>query len=344
MTLMVAHDSGYGWVKDLYFDSKEEEHSFRWPALISPPSELPRAETVVVNDSSLEDMVVQFNGNTYWLGDRAFTSRARSGTLGENKLELQTEIVKLLGSLAVVSEATGETNFKVITGIPVNQYEQYRSVVSNSWVGVFHIKFRDKDLGLNIESVLPLAQGSGVYYSLTMDKDRILDGGLFDKRVVVWDLGAGTTNVPAMQRGKFLGDLSDTLWEGTNVNTIYLNLKALIQKRHGLTYDMAGIDEIVHQGFLLYKGQRTSITQELTEAAEPVIRKIVSESESFIRLERDVDVAVLASGGACIEPAAHIFKNLMQNHVADVRVQADPFGNVKGYLYAGRFFEKMRLF
>lgn len=342
MTLMVAHDSGYGWVKNVYLSS-DQVVKITWPALVSQPSELPQAQTVG-EVAPLEDMVIKHNGVAYWLGEKAFASRARQVSLGENKLEMKSEIVKLLGSLALIAEKTGERSFKIITGIPVNQYEQFRSVVSNAWTGTFHIEFRNKDYSLKIERVLPLAQGSGVYYSLTMDMDKILDGGLFEKRVAVWDLGAGTTNVPVMYQGKFLGDFSDTMWEGTNVNTIYLNLKALIQKRYGLTYDLAGIDEIVRQGYLLYKGQRQSITQELTDSAEPVIQKIISESQSFIRLERDVDVAVLASGGACIEPAAHVFKTTMQNYVADVRVQPDPYCNVKGYLWAGRVFEKMKKF
>lgn len=342
MTLMVSHDSGYGRVKD-FFIYKDEETKLDWPALVSQPSEMPKAQSVV-SDSPLDDMVLEYDAVTYWMGNKAYSSRTRQVTMNENKLEMKTELLKLLCSLAYISETTGESSFKVVTGIPVSQYEQFRSVVGNSWKGNFNVRFRGKPYTLRIENVLPLAQGSGVYYSLTMDTDSILDTDLFRKRVCIWDLGSGTTNVPLMQRGKFLGDNSDTLWNGTNVTTIYLNLRQIIQKRHGISFDVAGVDEIVRQGYLLYKGQRQIITQELTDAAEPVIHKIVADSQTFLNLERDIDVAVLASGGACIEPVAHIFKNLMQNYVADVRVVPNPFSNVEGYFYAGRFFEKNKLF
>jgi|SRR5690554_6061966 len=122
------------------------------------------------------------------------------------------------------------------------------------------------------------------------------------------------------------------------------NLKDILADKHGLIYDLAEIDQIVKQGYCSYKGQQYPIRQEVEEAAEPVVNKIIAETQARIDLSRDADYAVVASGGACIDAAAQLFQNRLGNFIVDVGTVPDPMANVRGYGKLGVFLDKMGKF
>ena len=223
MSLLVAKDSGYGAYKGFAYTGSENGGKFySYPAIISSAKNLPGGDSLATRDI-LDDLFVNYRGKDYWLGEKAFSNRTRTFNLDPNKLSTETEIIKLLGGLGYINHLTGKKEFKVVTGIPVQQYNSFKNVVSNSWVGAFNFSFRGKNLTLKIEKVLPTAQGAGVYYDMALGWDKVLDNHFFEKRVLIFDFGTKTTNVVPMQKGQYISDMALTVWTG--VSEIHVILK-----------------------------------------------------------------------------------------------------------------------
>lgn len=337
MALLVGKDSGYGDYKG-FFRGKgfEAGHGFTYPAWVSSPTYLPEGAELSAVDI-LDDLFLEYRGQDYWLGNKAHASRTRTVNMDPNKLSTEEELVKLLAGLGYITYLTGQNEFKVVTGIPVQQYNYHRNTLANSWKGTFRFNFRGEEMEARIEAVKPIAQGAGVYYDLSLDFDRVLDNDLFQKKVLVFDMGNKTTNIAPMANGQYLGDMALTVWTG--VSNIHMNLQDILMDKHGLTYDLVDISAVARDGFYLYKGQRYPIEQELRDAAEPVIEKIITEAQVKIDLARDIEAVVFASGGACIRAAAQHFQDKMKKYIFDIRIVADPMSNVRGYWKVGNFLE-----
>src|SRR5690554_1588677 len=154
MSSLVAKDSGYGAYKGFIRvpSHKDGGEFYSYPAIVSAPANIPGGGEIADVDVA-NDLYVEYRGKTYWLGEKAFANRTRSFNLDPNKLNTETEIIKLLGGLGYIYHMTGKKEFKVVTGIPVQQYNSFKNVVSNSWVGRFNFTFRGKDLTVKIEKV-----------------------------------------------------------------------------------------------------------------------------------------------------------------------------------------------
>lgn len=338
MTLLVGKDSGYGDYKG-FFRGKDFEQGlgFAFPAWVSAPTAIPGgAELAAVNE--LDDLFVEYRGKHYWLGQKAFGNRNRKVGMDPNKLSGEEEIVKMLAGLGYIHHLTGQKTFKVVTGIPVQQYDHYKNIISNCWRGVFRFSFREQNLTVDVKAVKPIAQGAGVYYDLCLDFDRVLDNDLFNKKILVCDMGNKTTNLAPMMAGQYLGDMAHTVWTG--VSNIHMELQDKLMQKHGLSYDLVEISTVVRDGYYLWKGQKYPIAPVLQEVVEPVIDKIISEAQVKINLARDVEAVIFASGGACIRAVAQTFERKMQQYVFDVRSVPDAMSNVRGYWKCGNFLEQ----
>lgn len=343
MTHLVANDSGYGTYKGFYSQKDHVDGGgfYSFPAITSSPTAIPGGGELS-EENVLEDLFINYQGTDYWLGEKAFANRTRTMNLDPNKLTDKSEHIKMLASLGYVHHLTGQDSFKMVTGIPVDQYNQLKNVVANSWMGSFNYTFRGKNLSVSIKKVKPIAQGAGIYYDLALGWKKMLGDGFFNKRVLVFDLGKKTTNIVPMMKGKFLNDMALTVWTG--VTELHNNLKSLLLDRFGLTFDQVEIDRVAKQGYCTYKGEQHSITNDLRDAASPVVSKILSEAQARIDLARDVDVAVFASGGACIEPAVDMFGAQLRDYIANIRTVADPLSNVRGYGKLGAFLDSLGQF
>jgi plasmid segregation protein ParM len=342
MALLVGKDSGYGDYKG-YFRGKgfENGESYTFPALVASPANIPGGAELTAVDV-LDDLFVEYRGKQYWLGNKARENRNRTVNMDANKLNDEEEIVKLLTGLGYVSHLTGQKDFRVVTGIPVQQYNHLKNVVSNSWKGTFRYGFRGENITINVKAVKPIAQGAGVYYDLCLGFDNVLDTDLFKKRILVCDMGNKTTNFAPMMAGQYLGDMALTVWTG--VSNIHMSLQERLLEKHGLVYDLSDISKVARDGYYFYRGDRYPVTQELQEVTEPIIDKIITEAQTKINLSRDIETVIFASGGACIGAAAHLFEQKMRGFVNDVRTVPDAMSNVRGYWKCGNFLEQIDKF
>lgn len=342
MVMLVGKDSGYGDYKG-YFRGKgfENGEGYTFPALVSSPVNIPGGAELAAVDA-LDDLFVEYRGQHYWIGNKAHDNRNRTVSMDVNKLSNEEELVKLLAGLGYVSHLTGQKEFKVVTGIPVQQYELYKNVLSNAWKGTFRYTFRGENIAVDVKAVKSIAQGAGVYYDLCLGFDSVLDNDLFKKRILVCDMGTKTTNFAPMEAGQYLGDMAHTVWTG--VSNIHMGLQEKLLQKHGLVYDLPDISRVARDGYYLFKGDRYPIAQELQEVAEPIIDKIITEAQVKIDLSRDIETVIFSSGGACIRAATQLFEGKMRKFVNDVRSVPDAMANVRGYWKCGNFLEQIDKF
>lgn len=210
-----------------------------------------------------------------------------------------TKIYRALFHAALVACETDEIDL-VVTGLPVNQFQdkELRSSLVERLKGEHRIA---KKRTINVKDVVVVPQPSGTFM-YALDEAQSQGSEVMDAiehgRSIVIDPGFYSVDWVMLDRGGILHSSS-----GTDLNAmskVIEQARSLIEADHGTAPAIERIEQAVRTGEtdILFRGRRMHIGEYLEQASATVANAAFSKIKASLRMNSDLDVAILGGGGA----------------------------------------------
>lgn len=252
------------------------------------------------------------DGNEYFIGGNGkFETEL-------NKAKKQNFLPLMLASLCMVTpnpEDSFNTIYKVVCGLPINQYKQNKDELEAMILDkkIHYVNFEGKDRRILIDECKVYPECLGAYYSL--------DNGLTD--IILIDIGGRTTDIAYISNGKLIK--ASTIAVGTL--NIYADISHRLNSMYSLTVNLNRVDKILKDKLFYVDGESIDLT---------FIVNILRENFFTIKEELDLnypartEMIVLSGGGA------ELFETAFKKRYRNCRLHNDCiFGNARGFKKVG---------
>lgn len=320
----IGIDLGYGYVK-VSDGSKEVV----FPSTVGVGTDL-RFNSLLMSFKKITDnMVITVDNKKYFVGDLAVRqSPIVSRSMGKNRVEDISAKVLLLAGLALFVE-NGEQKFNVVTGLPVDYYQQYKDDWHLLMQGTHAIKFgngsQERPMLITIDKIQLIPQPFGTLYDRRLDTEgNLLENELANLKVGVVDIGYKTSDFALASDLEFVGKQSTS--SEIAMSTAYNLITQRIQDKFKLEKESYEMDKIIESGVVRVNGVPQDITEFKREAFSVLADKIATEVNN-IWDKREIDVILLSGGGG-----RAIAEYFLPKFPQGVLVNDSQLANVRGYL------------
>lgn len=259
-------------------------------------------------DLNKEEMKIEYEGKHYTLG-------TGTATLGNNRYFTQTYDICLLSAIALsIKEDNIEVN--IIVGMPPEQFEselkdKLTKKLNN--MGVKTIKINGKTQTIKIPKASVFEESAIVFGSTAEYRD---------KRVIVIDIGGGTTDISQFNNLKL--EKSTTTKYG--MLSLYENMKKAINTKHTVKLISEDMIDLVNKDKTIIRGEEKDISF-VKDIVLDHVSKIYNEIQNF-----DYDNAkVLIIGGGATPLGKHIQDQLTHAQI----LENSQFANALTYAKVG---------
>jgi plasmid segregation protein ParM len=192
---VVGMDNGYDYFK-LVFGPGENENVL-YPSAIYEPSSSPLIKNAVAREEyKIDKMVVNYEGNNYYVGAYAIDQDPRGGDkdFSADKFKFPSEIAKFLAGMALYSQESDIKIENLVLGLNIENYEKYKEDMIKVFKGeTFEYSCYGKNYKLKIDNVICIPQGIGAYYDQILDWEGVPDNDkLLEARYALIDSGGQT--------------------------------------------------------------------------------------------------------------------------------------------------------
>ncbi|MFW6238231.1 MAG: hypothetical protein ACOC5A_03250 [Halanaerobiales bacterium] len=196
-------DSGFDFEKLVMGDNK----SIAFPATVMEVEDEFSSFTgleSMMRDFSEDNMVVNFKGNRYYVGNKAVANDPEAGirNFDPKRFEHSETIVRLLGGITLLAgENQGITVENLIVGLNIEDYKVYRRDIEKVYKNKkFTIEVPQngtmEKVHIKIKNVKCVTQGFGAYYNFLLDNNgQVKNRELKDSWNGVVDIGGRTTDL-----------------------------------------------------------------------------------------------------------------------------------------------------
>lgn len=204
----------------------------------------------------------------------------------------------------VSDENQMDIKWKVVTLLPPGDIDVGRDAMSDLIKEVKEVDsvFPAMKFKVDIETVTVLPEGFCAYAAVIYDKGQIYRRGfehLKDETVMVFDIGAGTTDCMIIRNNKLIQDSKHTVEQGGN------NVHNLVRKElrmQGLDLDERAIINGVVSGKVKDGATTIGIANKVNSAKDKVAQKIISDFQDYlstvdIRM-RSIGYVLICGGGS----------------------------------------------
>jgi len=337
---LVGIDLGYGQIKVMTKDFQLRFLS----AVGTPVSDFSKTSAVNSEQELMNSLAITYQGQKYYVGHNALVN-TRNGkmTLRQNKAEVIDNKVKLLTALALLipeNESYGE--FEIITGLPVlefkGQCEILKDAISNNnktFECTMHYGNKDVLKLIKVKFVKVISQGEGAFYDFVLNKKGELVQGREDDvagMVMVVDVGYRTTDIVAMENGRYIETLSDQLNKG--VNQMHQEILRLIMDKLNIKKELKDMDSIVRTGELFHNMKTYKVHDIIAQAAKPFAEDIVENLHTITNDQLGGMQRIILTGGGAELVYSYVKKAL--SGIIEVHIMDDAeFCNASGYYKYG---------
>lgn len=271
---------------------------YSFPSLIGNPS-IFEIDDFYSNRETISDLELEYEGDTYYVGDRAKDTTNARQCIDTVKTDSLNEKVIYRTALGILSENTDKLTLSIVTGLPVEDFKQngLKDKVIENMQGQFSFIFRKKPCHVNVEKVTVIPQSAGAYYDYVLDDDGNLKedvAALAEGVVIVIDVGYKTTDVVTMINGAYDSKRSFTLVKG--MRDIHKELIRLIRFTLDMKFSLHEADDLCKAGTLSDSGKMVDITPHIAKATKPIAEAILTEISATMGDTR-VANRVLGTGG-----------------------------------------------
>lgn len=297
------------------------------PSVIGHPEKIKYQDSLKQAPSPTAGIHINTPAGEFYVGDLALNQSSLSWTMMDRSDV--ADQMKLVLTLAVLSEFKASGPVKIVTGVPVDWFGQKDQVID--LLRGEHTYTRDgKHYTVDIQEVIVVTEPHGTIYSKVMDQTgQITNMALAGKRIGVIDVGMYTTDFLVLEKLGYLEPASGSLQSG--MSQVYEIVGRRIQHDFGLDLEPHQIDRHIRSGKIDASGQEYSLVEIVEPALQGLSRKITARATQLpSSLWKDNGAALIAiylSGGG----AHHIGAYLSRTYPHAEILAGSATANVRGF-------------
>jgi len=212
-----------------------------------------------------------------------------------------------------------DLTWKVVTLLPPGDIDEGREPMTRLIKNIDHVDsvFPKMRFDVRVTKVCVLAEGFCGYVSVVYDKGQIFRRGyeyLKDESVMVFDIGAGTTDCMLIKNNKLVQTSKYTVNQG-GINVHQLVRRELRLK--GIDIDDVVLQEGIIKGYIKDGAKQVNIVDLVNKAKEDVAGKITSEFQDYLSLTdirmRSVGYVIICGGGSMSDESCQEIKPLSES-------------------------------
>ena len=203
MKNIMAVDVGYGRIKAL---SSNKQLDF--PSVVGPWREI-RYKNEVATSPYLSQLAVEYMGQKMFLGEMAYRQSKAKMDMSIDRFCRAEGMALLLAAIALLGSGN-HISCDLVTGLPINSFNDLRKKYSQIIKGTHFIKFLDasetgRGYHITVEKCKVLPQPLGTIFDLILDEaGNLVNRELAGSRSAVLDVGAKTWDLCQMESLEFI--------------------------------------------------------------------------------------------------------------------------------------------
>ena len=242
--------------------------------------------------------------------------------------------------LSVLSDyTTMESALHLVLGIPVSHWQRLKEPFVERLVGYHKIRSLQPDgsrtpKNIHIREIHTVPHPMGTYLGMLMDANgRMRDDTLKDQKIVLVDIGFGSTNVIVMEHMRLSNRCSGTIDLGVGRAFEAIDRKLRQESGHVPRFDQ--LYQAVRTGSIRIEGQTYNLERIREEAFGRLAEELAARIERMMTVEWDLDRLVLTGGG--VRELAEAIGPLLPGEVSVIENPQDArLNNVQGQLHLAR--------
>ena len=245
------------------------------PSVIGHPERIKYQDSLQQAPSPTAGIHISTAAGEFYVGDLALNQSSLSWTMMDRS-DI-ADRMKLVLTLAILSEFKASGPTRIVTGVPVNWFGQKDEVIA--LLKGDHTYSRDgKTRQVTIEEVVVVTEPHGAAYSKTIDGEgtlinRPLAGGRFG----IIDIGMYTTDFLVLEKLGYLEPASGSLQVG--MSQVYEIVARQIQNDFGIQdLEPHQVDKYIRSGKITVSGVEHSLAGIVEPALQALSRKILARA------------------------------------------------------------------
>ena len=317
-----------------------DAYTDKFESIVSPISVNETNDAHVTKEerrTRIEQISMFYEEEMYYVGKQALVYGASPIlTFTGDKTDAVSDRIKYMAVLGLLAPTHAES-FRVVTGLPVDEYKLLRDRVKANMEGEFHFILNGVQYLVSVENTTVIPQGAGTYYNHILDDTGHVIAANVNAFDVAVDIGYRTTNVVVMRHGRYNATESFTIFAG--VSNIHRELRRLIIQMFNQTYPLIEMDQIARQQYIMLNGNSVPIDNLIRIAVSPVIQNILSEIPVYIPQTAAINNMILSGGGVALINTEAFSIPL---NCPVMKTQENELDNAVGYKKYDMFLEQQR--
>ena len=271
--------------------------------------------TILSLDTSLGDIKISGNYCNGELQEREKPTFVIKPSAFDKKYNLEATVLSLrmaflqaykaIMNMQRISDISQiDVRWKVVTLLPPGDIDEGRAPMEALIKDItsLDVVFPKMHVDIKVDKVTVLAEGFCGYVAVVYDKGQIFRRGyeyLKDESVMIFDIGAGTTDCMLIKNNKLVQNSKYTVEQG-GINVLQLVRRQL--RLSGLDLDEGDIQAGIIKGYVKDGSKNRDITSIVNSAKEEVAGRIVTEFQDYLSLTnikmRSVGYIIICGGGS----------------------------------------------
>lgn len=295
--------------------------------------------TILRVDTSLNDRVIKGDFCNGELQEKEKPLATIKPTASEKKYELDSTLLsyrlaflfacKAIMNMNRVSDFSQlDLTWTVVTLLPPGDIDvgsdKIKQIIED--ITVVESVFPKASIPIKVTKTIVLPEGYCAYIATVYDKGhvyRMENKFLIDETVLIFDIGAGTTDCMLIKKNKLVQSSKYTVTQGGN-NVYQIVRRSLRMK--GLDLDEADIKQGMIKGVVKDGSKEISIVDIINNAKTEIAIKIISEFQDFLDLTdikaRSIGYVLVCGGGSMKDSDADDIIPLSEKIIENFKKQA----------------------
>lgn len=297
----------------------------------------------------MDDLDVTIQGDTlhgrYFVGSLATKVGEDETETGTRKLKNDTLIVPVVTLLALsIKGESQEAHFKQVSGLPINEFSADREAFARKLKGSYTVTFNSgglqgRTVHVHIDQVEIMPEGIAVIINQMFNETatKIRNASLQQAQIGVIDIGAFTTDLPVVVKGKPNSQASDGIREGI-ANYLDRIVEFVNQQYHVKMTRSQLVSKLEEDDFsLMIKGQQVNLKPYMDEQFQFFAEKIAAVVDKMWEKNYEIQRFYVVGGGAKAL-RSHLEKKMKERNIQVTFIEdEDPqMQNALGYWKYGK--------
>ncbi|MTI60196.1 MAG: ParM/StbA family protein [Firmicutes bacterium] len=279
----------------------------------------------------MKNLIIEVDNEKFFVGDLAIRqSELMQSTISEKRIEsIENKVLFLTGFALLDGVGTGVSKFNLVTGLPVDEYLQFKELLTEKLIKDHVIRLIDGTKNDNkliqIKRCKVIPQPFGTLFNMLLDDyGNIQDKELVGLNIGVIDIGFRTSDYAVANKLEFVDRLSSS--STTALSTAYRIIGRKLKEAYDINKPIHQLEDMIRNRSFTYNGKDIDITDLVNKAFSLTAGNIVSEINTLWPDIWEMDKIFITGGGGLA--LGDYFKKYLDNYIV---VPGGQFSNVEGY-------------